>query len=417
MIHQMIKKHKKGILIASGILILIIAGVILGGVKRQASNIYKVKRDNFEALISCKGEIQSEKAELITIPMIFGDRTLEIYETQIKDLVPEGTILKKGEFVGLLDQGRIKQLKENNIEVMKKLLFNINDAKIDSAVELVAFRDGIDQFILDLKYKKVELEESVYESPAYQRKSRMAYERAQRQLEEKKRAFRMTQKALRIHVSRDETTLKLLEDKDRKYQIAYDGSRITAPNDGMLIYGRTYGRGGSRKLAINSLVSMQSPVIATLPDLSVLVSETFVEEIYISKIKVGDSARVYINAIKNLHKIGIISNISNVGQEMAGFDSKVFKVNIRISSDQNHIKPAMTTNNEIIISREQNVLVIPRACLFSEDGKQFVYLRDHGNDVVRDVECGNQSDKFVVIKSGLKEGDRILLSKPEIGDK
>lgn len=411
MIHLMIKKHKKWVLIASGVLAILLFGVIFGGVKSR-SNIYKVKRDNFEALISCKGEIQSEKAELITIPSIFGDRTLEIYESQIKDLIPEGSIIKQGDFVGLLDQGRIKQLKESNIEVMKKLLFNINDAKIDSAVDLVALRDGIDQFVYDLKYKKVELEESVYESPAYQRKTQMAYERAQRQLREKKRAYLLTQKALRIHVARDEKLLKQLEEKDAKYQLAFDGARITAPKDGMLIYGRTYGRGGSRKLSINSWVSMQSPVIATLPDLSVLVSETFVEEIYISKIKVGDSARVYIDAMKNLQKVGIISNISNVGQEMAGFDSKVFKVNIRIASDQNHIKPAMTTNNEIIISKEQNVLVIPRSALFTEDGKQFVYLRERGNDIIRVVECGSQNDKFVVIKNGLSEGDKILLNKP-----
>ena len=38
---------------------------------------------------------------------------------QIKDLVPEGSIVKKGDYVALLDQGRIKQLKENNEEALK----------------------------------------------------------------------------------------------------------------------------------------------------------------------------------------------------------------------------------------------------------------------------------------------------------
>jgi hypothetical protein len=180
----------------------------------------------------------------------------------------------------------------------------------------------------------------------------------------------------------------------------------------MLIYGRTFGRGGSRKLTIGSNVSMQNPVIATLPDLSVLASETYVEEIYIAKIKVGDSVRVFIDALKNQQKIGVISNISNVGQEMSGFESKVFKVIIRIASDNKRIKPAMTTNNEIIISKEQNVLVIPRAALFSNGPDQFVYLKEFGGVNIRKVECGSQSQKFVVIKSGLNEEDKILLSKP-----
>lgn len=412
---RIILKHKKIFLIAAGVFVLIICGVYFLGVK-QPKNVYKVRRENFEAIISCKGEIQSEKALLITIPDIFGDRTLEIYDTQIKDLIPEGSIVKKGDYVALLDQGRIKQLKQSNEERLKKVLFNFNDAKIDSAVELVALRDGIEQFAFDLQYKEVELEQAVYESPAYQRKAQMAYERALRQQDAKKRAYLMTQKALRIQVSRDENLVNELTEKDRKYQVAFDAARIIAPQDGMLIYGRTFGRGGSRKLSIGSYVSMQNPVIATLPDLSVLDSETYVEEIYISKIKVGDSSRVYIDALKNLEKIGAISNISNVGQEMTGYDSKVFKVNIRLSADNNKIKPAMTTNNEIILVKEQNVLVIPRASLFSEGGKKFVYLREFGKISMRNVEFGSQSDKLVVIKGGLKVGDKILLSKPEKGD-
>jgi len=405
-------KHKKQILIASGIILVLMARVYFLGIK-PPSKVYKVKKENFEAIISCKGEIQSEKAVLITIPDIFGDRTLEIYDTQIKDLIPEGSIVKKGDYVALLDQGRIKQLKQNNEEALKKVLFNLNDAKIDSAVDLVAMRDGIEQFGFDLQYKKVELEQSVFESPAYQRKAQMAYERTLRQLEYKKRAYQMTKKSLRIHVSRDEEWMNKLILKDQKYQIAFDAAKIMAPKDGMLIYGRTYGRGGSRKLTIGSNVSMQNPVISTLPDLSVLVSETYVEEIYISKIKVGDSARVYIDALKNQEKIGAISNISNVGQEMTGFDSKVFKVNIRISADNNKVKPAMTTNNEIIIAYEKNVLVIPRSTLFTEGGKQFVYIKEPGKASKRIVECGGENDLYIVIKNGLKEGDKIFLNKPE----
>jgi multidrug efflux pump subunit AcrA (membrane-fusion protein) len=407
-----LSKSKKIIILSSGLFVLLLVAVWFLRIK-PSLGIYTVKKENFEAIITCKGEIQSEKAVLITLPDILGDRKLEIWDIQIKDLIPEGSVVKKGDYVALLDQGRIKQLKENNGEAMKRLLFNLSDAKIDSAVDLVDFRNSIEQFVFDLKYKKVELEQSVYESPAYQRRSQMAYDRALRQLDAKMRAYQMTQKNLRIQVSRDEKMLEELTSKDEKYQLAFDAARIVAPQDGMVIYGRTFGRGGSRKMTVGSNVSMQTPVIATLPDLSVLVSETYVEEIYISKIKVGDSARVMIDALKNLEKVGVISAISNVGQEMTGFESKVFKVNIRIASDNKRIKPAMTTNNEIIISREQNVLVIPRSTLFQDGIKEFVYLKEFGGVKVRYVECGNRSEKFVVIKSGLNEGDKILLNKPQ----
>jgi multidrug efflux pump subunit AcrA (membrane-fusion protein) len=404
-------KSKMILLIGTALcVVLLIVGWVY--VRKQVLGIYRVKKENFEAIITCKGEIQSEKAVLINLPDIFGNRTLELWDMQIKDLVPEGSIVKKGDYVALLDQGRIKQLKENNEEYLKKMLFNFNDSKIDSAVDLVALRNGIDQFRYDLNNRKIELEQAVYESPAFQRKAQMAYERIVRQMDARVRAYIMTQKTLRIQVSRVEDKVKELTLKDKNYQIAFDAARITAPQDGMLIYGRTFGRGGSRKLTVGSNVSMQSPVIATLPDLSVLASETYVEEIYISKIKIGDSVRVYIDALKNQMKIGVISNISNVGQEMTGFESKVFKVIIRIASDNKRIKPAMTTNNEIIISKEPNVLVIPRSAHYSDGPDHFVYLKEYGRVSIRKVECGNQNEKFVVIKNGLKEGDKILLNKP-----
>jgi hypothetical protein len=159
-------------------------------------------------------------------------------------------------------------------------------------------------------------------------------------------------------------------------------------------------------------VSFWDPTIATLPDLTRLVSETYVEEIYISKIHVGDSVRVFVDALKNKEVPACISNISNIGQEMQGFDANVFKVFIKLTGDISKLMPSMTTNNEIIIKKEENVLTIPLACLFTENGKQFVYLKESGNINRRDVVTGERNDKVIIIKSGLKENDKILMSRP-----
>jgi len=61
-------------------------------------------------------------------------------------------------------------------------------------------------------------------------------------------------------------------------------------------------------------------------------------------------------------------------------------------------------------------LVIPLACLFTENGNQFVYLKESGNNIRRNVKTGERNDKMILIKSGLKVGDKILASKPEGGD-
>ena len=109
---MILTKQKKIIFASAGFVLLLAVIVVIVKINR-ASGVYKVKRDKFEAIISTKGEIQSEKAVLITLPDIIGDRKLEIWDCQIKDLIPEGSIVKKGDYVAQLDQGRIKQLKEN----------------------------------------------------------------------------------------------------------------------------------------------------------------------------------------------------------------------------------------------------------------------------------------------------------------
>jgi HlyD family secretion protein len=403
-----ILKRKPRLVLGVAIVILIGIGIVYSGIKKS-SNIYKVKRVDFEAFISCKGEIQSEKSRLINFPDLLGDRTLGIYQSQIKDLVAEGTLVKKGDFVALLDQTIIKQYLQSSFDVLQRATASFNDSKLDSAVNLSTARDELEQLEFDLGYKKVDVEQAVYDSPANQRKAQIAYDRTARLIDSKRRNYKMYQNQLKIRCGRMERNYNEIKERYDKYQQALIATTVNAPDEGMIVYVRKW---GNRKTRVGDYVSFYDPVIATLPDLSILVSETYVEEIYISKIHVGDSVRVFVDALKNKEVPACISNISNIGQEMQGFDANVFKVFIKLTGDISKLMPSMTTNNEIIIKKEENVLTIPLACLFTENGKQFVYLKESGNINRRDVVTGERNDKVIIIKSGLKENDKILMSRP-----
>ena len=401
---------KKPRLVFFSLALLLVIGLVIFLRLQKSSNIYVVRRDNFESVITSKGEMQSERAVLINFPDILGNRDLGIYQSQIKDLVPEGTIVKKGDYVALLDEGRIKQLTQQNTESLQKASAAYNDSKLDSAVALSANRDELEQLDFDLRYKKIDVEQSVYDSPANQRMTQISYDRTARLLESKRRSYQMQKNEFKIRCSRKERQYNEYKELDEKYQQALLATRITAPSDGMVIYARKW---GGRKTKIDDYVHLWDPAIATLPDLTSLVSETYVEEIYISKIHVGDSVRVHIDALKNKEILATISKISNIGQDMTGFDSNVFKLSIRLNGDNNKLKPSMSTSNEIIIERKSNVLVIPLPCLFTENGTHFVYLRDSGKITKRNVIIGEKNDKVIIIKSGLKEKDRILINQPE----
>ena len=65
-----LSKSKKIILLSSSLIVLLLVALWFLRIK-PALGLYKVKRENFEAVITCKGEIQSEKAVLIMLPDVF----------------------------------------------------------------------------------------------------------------------------------------------------------------------------------------------------------------------------------------------------------------------------------------------------------------------------------------------------------
>jgi HlyD family secretion protein len=79
-----------------------------------------------------------------------------------------------------------------------------------------------------------------------------------------------------------------------KLNEVYHSLVISAPKSGMVIYGKDRTR---EKIKVGSTVSPWMPVIATLPDLSSMLSLTYVNEIDISKVQIGQKVNLGIDAL------------------------------------------------------------------------------------------------------------------------
>ncbi|NOY95407.1 MAG: HlyD family efflux transporter periplasmic adaptor subunit [Chlorobi bacterium] len=407
-------KTRKRLLIFLLAVIGLLALFILGRDEIIGEDTVNVKRGDFELVINTKGEVQGKNAILINLPKELSNRRLRIYSLQLKDMVQEGTMVKKGDWIATLDPGALKQQMQRNLEQLEKKDAELKDAKIDSTIQLTKFREEIGEIEFDLKYKKLELEQSVYESPAFQRKAQMAYNQAIRQLNKKKRDYELKQIELSTKIRRIKSKHDWNSRLDSLFKAAARKTRVTAPRDGMVMYARLW---GGRKLKVGDKVGIWNPKIATLPDLSVLVSETYVQEIDVTKLDIGDSVNITIDALPGKKYSGVISKIANIGQEMAGFDTKVFKVIIDFNEKDKKLKPAMTTDNYIIADKLANVLIVPRSSIYSDNGDNFVFIKQSGKIYKKRVKCGLENEETTVIEAGLKENDKILDYKPENADK
>lgn len=405
-------KQKHIILILSIVAVSVVA-VAIALSTGPGEKLHEVKSGPFELSLEVKGEIQGKNAIVISLPDELSQRDLRIYQVKIKDMVEEGTAVKAGDWVATLDAAQITQEMQNNQQDLDRRRAELNDAKIDSSIQLTALREELGEFKYDLEYKKLELEQAQYESPAYQRKKQMEYDQTVRQMEKKRRDYQLKQLDLKMKTKRIEDRFDYHYKRDSLLKRAMSAARVTAPKNGMVMYAKLW---NGRKLRVGDDISIWMPTIATLPDLSQPVSEAYIPEIDITKVALGDSVEITIDALPDETFKGVVSSIANVGQELAGFDMKVFKIMIDLEVKGKPIKPAMTSNNKIILANLPDVVKIPRTCLFNQNGDSFVYLSQEGNVWKKIVAPGPENEEEVVIESGLSAGDFILTSPPEEPD-
>jgi len=403
-------KRKKLILWTGAAAIVVIAGLIFGGSKLLPGKYHTVHLTGFEKSIQTKGEIQGKNFLVIAMPEALRNRELHIHDIPIKDIVQEGTIVRAGDWVATLDQGRFTSEIQTNFEQLERVLADLNDEKVDTSVELSNIRQAIIEAGYNLEYKKLDLDQSKFESPAYQRKALLAYNKALRQIDKQKRDYVLRKRRIKLWTDRLQFQYDELKKRDEWLTAALEATNVKAPRDGMIIYARD--RDG-RKIRKGDNLSPWRSAIATMPDLSELVSETYIQEIDVAKIKTGDTVHVTLDAVPGKEYIGLVNEIANIGQEYPGFDSKVFKVIVQIVDMDKKLKPAMTTNNAILIERIPDVFVIPRECIYVENGGSFVYLKESGKIWKKKVITGLENETSVIIKSGVKIHDKILLQMPE----
>lgn len=393
--------------------IFLLAFFVLPQSKNENSEIStKVTRGPFEILVYSSGQLEAQNSEDITVPQSLRERDIRIYEIKITDLVEEGAIVDSGDYVATLDQKAVEEVLATAEQEWETAIAEYEDAKMDSNLTLSNYRDQIINAKEAVEEQQIILDESRYESPSVIRKAEMDLDKAKRKLKQEESGYLLKERQAVAKVQRKKINLTQKQSRVKKLKGVYNSLIITAPKQGMVIYGKDRMR---EKIKVGSTVSPFMPVIATLPDMSSMLSLTYINEIDISKVKTGQKVELGIDAIPDKKLEGEVVEVANIGQPMPKSDAKVFEVKIRIFGDVSDLKPSMTTSNIIETASFLDTLFIPAEAVFENDSLQFVFLGKN-NTVKQVVDLGDQNENLILVKKGLQAGDEILLSVPENAD-
>lgn len=403
-------KNTKYLITTASVIAVAVALFFWFRVSPESNNSCKVKRGNLESVINCKGEVKGEKYTEINLPDEICDQELRIYQLKIVDLILEGKVVKKGDYIAKVDESQIMNMMRNQMQDKEKNDADLRNAILDSTVNLSSKRQEIINAQLDLEYEKIDLEQSQYESAAYQRKTQMSYQKAELAVEKIKRDYLLAKNRLKIQVGRTQTLVTKLQKQIESYQKAIAATTIKTPEDGIVMFakdwsGKTYGK--------DSELSIWRPLLATLPDMSVVITETYIKEIDIAKIHLNDSVRIKIDALPDQVFLGNVIKIATIGEDHKDFDMKAFKIIIRFEKSDKELKPGMSSNNDIVVSNFKDKLLVPLQAIFTKNGKKIVYLKRAGHITEQIIELVAQNDVFASVDKILKEGDVLLLYQPD----
>ena len=202
-------------------------------------------------------------------------------------------------------------------------------------------------------------------------------------------------------------------------------TKITAPMDGTVISVPV-----SEGQTVNA--NQTTPTIVTIADLSKMKIKPEISEGDITKVKAGqevsftilsDSQTVYHSVIDSVDPANTTtSDSSSTSSSTSSSGSSTtsaiyYYANVLIDNPDRTLRIGMTTENNIKIANAKDVLLVSNMAIQKRDGKSFVnVLNDKNQPEPREVEIGVQNDFKTEIKSGLNEGEKVIVSQVANGE-
>ena len=395
-----------GVIVVVAIIILIIFNKATS--KKDIANLYaESKRGQFDIVVTTTGELQAENSTDIRGPEFTRARNVRVMDIKIQDLVPEGTEVKTGDFIATLDRTSFDNTLKDELERLTTYQTNLEMKILDTAVSLSNLRDNIKNLRFSVEEAEITLQQSKYEPPTTIRQAEISLDKAERSLDQAIRGYALKIEQAKSEMRNQKNQLAEQQQRVRDLQDLLSNFIIYAPSPGMVIYKRDR-MGNKRK--VGSSINPWDNVVATLPDMSSMLSKTYVNEIDVSKVKAGQKVEIAVDAFPEKSYTGLVTSVANIGEQLPNADAKVFEVLIKVDGSDPILRPSMTTGNKIITKTINDVVYIPlESVQAGADSIPFVYMKN-GNKQV--VVLGESNENNVIIEQGIAEGVQIYLSTP-----
>ncbi|NJL79201.1 MAG: efflux RND transporter periplasmic adaptor subunit [Richelia sp. SM2_1_7] len=129
---------------------------------------------------------------------------------------------------------------------------------------------------------------------------------------------------------------------------------------------------------------------------------------------IGPSAKEFFGRIKNIHPIATSSDDIGGGYSGASGQAKV-PATIELDRPSGDLIPGSQVSVEIVVEQRKQVVAVDLEAVQRDEGETFVWIKDAQNKAQkRKVTLGLEGANKVEIKSGLKAGEKMIMTLPDV---
>ncbi len=407
------------------VVILMLAVAVFSARSSSKSVTYNwtdVRRGDFPVIISETGSLKSANPVQIKAPNAFRQ------SLQILDIVPEGTIVKEGDYLLTFDSSTIQDQVTSQEEQIELAQNDLIRTKQQQDTNMYALQNSLTSSNYSYTAAQLTLDQLKFESTVNQQvgqlnveKARLAVEAAQKSLDSQKIIDAGALQSAQFTVDSAVDALNELKGE-------ITAMTVHSPAAGMVVYEEMGGNGTTtHKLTVGD-----SPrpgiVLITIPDQTRYLVTIKINELDADKIHVGQDAYVRVDAYENKQFTGKVYSIApiiehqqnalasgqrvilNTGETETVNQVPTYEAIIQIDNSDPVLNPGMTARVQIVTDKVQNALYVPIGAVYEQsDGTPVVFIKK-GTPKPVQVTLGKRNDNDIVIESGLTQNDIVALA-------
>ena len=207
-------------------------------------------------------------------------------------------------------------------------------------------------------------------------------------------------------------TLQLAEQRLKFYEDQVSSCRIVAPQDGQVVYANESDRRGDSSTVIEEGVMVRDgqPIIR-LPDPSAMQVIVKVNDSKINSVASGQRALIRLDTDPENPIEGIVRKVASFPLPRRWYQAPIeYEVFVDVVDQDEEVRPGLRAKVEIFVEQIDSVVQAPVSSLVQNESGDYFVLKTVDEEVVpTQVQIGPNNEQHVVIESGLKPGDSVLI--------